>query len=423
MAGLDDPYVRNWKDCRNYNRALGKDEELKEMITAKEYRERMARLQEKVSSQDLDVFLVSQEESIYYLTGVSYRPLERPFFILVWPDKPAELLVPALEGEHLEAAPNVGGVSTYWEYPSPIGEGYAEKLAELLAKVKRIGVEPGLSQEISTQLPGREVIVLPLIEELRLVKSPAEVDMIRQAAHYADEAVRRVIATAYYGVSELELFSQGRAVQTQIIKEVGYDVLTTNLLVGAWPAPMSAQPHSVPKVTDRLKEGPHIALASLRVNGYAAECERTFFLEPPTDEVVAAFKTMQEARRKAFEMIRPGASCAEIDCQVKGFLQKEGYADKLLHRTGHGFGLGIHEGPWVAEGNQETLQENMLISVEPGIYLTGVGGVRHSDTVLVTKSGYACLTRYPTELEQLIVTSYKPINRLIGLVTRRAVGI
>jgi Xaa-Pro aminopeptidase len=272
-------------------------------------------------------------------------------------------------------------------------------------------------------LPAGEVIVLPLIEELRLVKSPAEVAMIRQAAHYADEAVRRVIATAYYGVSELELFSQGRAVQTQIIKEVGYDVLTTSILAGAWPAPMSAQPHSVPTVTDRLKEGPHIALALMRVNGYAAECERTFFLKPPTGAVITAFKTMLEARRRAFEMVRPGASCAEIDCRTKEFLQKEGYGDKLLHRTGHGFGLGNHEGPWVAEGSQETLKENMLISVEPGIYLPGVGGVRHSDTVLVTMAGYESLTRYPTDLDQLTVTAYKPNKRLVGIITRRAVGI
>ena len=396
---------------------------MKHSITVEEFRERMVRLQTKVRESQFDVFIVSQEESIYYLTGVSYRPLERPFFILVLPDQPAELLVPALEGEHLKAAPNVGGVSTYLEYPSRVGEGYAEKLASLLTRVKRIGVEPGLSQEISLNLPVGEAIVLPLIEELRLVKSPAEVTMIRQAAHYADEAVRKVIGTAYYGVSELELFSQGRGVQTQIIKEVGYDVLTTNILAGAWPAPMSAQPHSVPTVTDQLKEGPHIALALMRVNGYASECERTFFLKPPTNDVIAAFKTMQEARRRAFEMVRPEASCAEIDCRTKEFLQKEGYGDKLLHRTGHGFGLGNHEGPWVAEGSQEILKENMLISIEPGIYLPGIGGVRHSDTVLVTQSGYETLTRYPTELDQLTVTAYKPVKRLVGMITRRAVGI
>jgi Xaa-Pro dipeptidase len=186
---------------------------------------------------------------------------------------------------------------------------------------------------------------------------------------------------------------------------------------------MSAQPHSVPRVTDRLKEGPHIALALMRVNGYAAECERTFFLAPPTREVVEAFKTMQEARRRAMALVKPGASCAEIDCLTNLFLKEEGYGDYRLHRTGHGFGLGNHEGPWVAEGSQTVLRENMLISIEPGIYLPGVGGVRHSDTILVTKSGFELLTRYPTKLDQLTIRSYKPFKRLVGRVTRKVVGL
>jgi Xaa-Pro aminopeptidase len=289
--------------------------------------------------------------------------------------------------------------------------------------VKRLGVEPGLSQEIAGKLQDHAFVVLPLIEELRLVKSPAEVAMIRQAAHYADEAVRKVIGAAYFGVSELELFSQGRAVQTMIIKEAGYDVLTTSILAGAWPAPMSAQPHSVPSVADRLGAGPHIALALMRVNGYAAECERTFFLQPPEKAVVAAFNTMRAARKNALALVRPGASCAEIDCQTKAFLHAEGYGEYLMHRTGHGFGLGSHEGPWVAEGSREILEENMLISIEPGIYLPGVGGVRHSDTILVTKDGWESLTKYPDEMEALTIQAYKPLKRIIGAATRRVVGI
>ncbi len=119
--------------------------------------------------------------------------------------------------------------------------------------------------------------VMPLVEQLRRKKSPIEVEMLRQAAHYADLSIEKVLAVSYYGVSDLELFSQGRPVQMQIMKDTDYDVLTTSVLVGAWPAPLSAQPHGVPKLDDRLKEGPHIALALLRVNGYAAECERTYF--------------------------------------------------------------------------------------------------------------------------------------------------
>jgi Xaa-Pro dipeptidase len=393
------------------------------MFTKQEYTSRLANLQHKISENGLEAFLVSGEESIYYLTGVSYRPLERPFFIVVWAASPATLLVPALEKTHLQAAPNVGQVQTYWDYPSPAGQGWAEGLLKILGGVSQLGIEPSLPQEISRHLSGVSPRVLPLIEQLRLVKSPAEVNLVRQAAHYADLGVRKAIATSYYGVSVVELFAQGRGVQIQIMKDTPYDVLTTNVLVGAWPAPLSAQPHGVPSIADRLKQGPHIALSLLRVNGYAAECERTYFLSPPGLEVEKTFAAMQEARRRAFALVRPGARCAEVDAAANGFLRHEGYGDHLLHRTGHGFGLGNHEGPWVAEGSEDVLQENMMISIEPGIYLPGLGGVRHSDTVLVTHDGYELLTHHPTDLEDLVIRSSKRYARFRGTMMRRALGI
>ena len=159
------------------------------------------------------------------------------------------------------------------------------------------------------------------------------------------------------------------------------------------------------------------------MNGYAAECERTYFLAPATKDVKDAFAAMQEARRRAFALVRPGARCADIDAAANGYLRDKGYGEYLLHRTGHGFGLGNHEGPWVAEGSEEVLQENMLISVEPGIYLPHVGGVRHSDTVLVTQVGHELLTHFPTDLDSLTVKSWKPMNRLQGALVRRAVGL
>jgi len=393
------------------------------MITKQEYLSRLANLQRKTSQNGLEAFLVSSEESIYYLTGVSYRPLERPFFIVVWAASPATLLVPALEKAHLQAAPNVGQVQTYWDYPSPAGQGWAEGLLKILGGISQLGVEPSLPQEVSRHLSGFLPRVLPLVEELRLVKSPAEVEKIRQAARYADLGVRKTIAASYYGVSELELFAQGRGVQIQIMKDTDYDVLTTSVLVGAWPAPLSAQPHGVPTIADRLKEGPHIALSLLRVNGYAAECERTYFLAPPVPEVHKAFAAMLEARRRAFALVRPGVGCAAVDAAANEFLRKEGYGDYLLHRTGHGFGLGNHERPWVADGGEDVLQENMLISIEPGIYLPGVGGVRHSDTVLVTRDGYELLTHYPTDIEALTIRAPKPSARLRGKLVRRSMGI
>jgi Xaa-Pro dipeptidase len=393
------------------------------MIGKEEYVHRMEQLQAAVGAHGLDLFLVSAEASIYYLTGVVYVPLERPFFILVPPAGAATLLVPALEQEHLATAPNVGQVCHYWDYPSPPGEGWPEQLLDRLGDVRTLGVEPSLPQEIAGVLRGLAPCTLPLVETLRLVKSPAEVEMLRRAAHYADLGVSKILAASYHGVSEIELFSLGRSVQMDIIKHTTFDPLTTSILTAAWPAPASAMPHSVPGVADRLGDGPHIALSFMRVNGYGAECERTYFLAPPTAEMREMFATMREARRRAFDLLRPGVACAEVDEAANGFLRAEGLGPYLLHRTGHGFGLGNHEGPWVAAGSEEVLAQNMLVSVEPGIYLPHTGGFRHSDTVLITADGYESLTHSPVDLNDLTILARRPLARIKGTVVRRAVGL
>ena len=392
------------------------------MITKTEYLERINRLQKKIAEKGLDAFIVSGEGSIYYLTGVSYFPLERPFFIIIKPGSLPVLLVPALDKVHLGQAPNIDKVYDYWDYPAPVGRGWADNLTSLLDGVKKLGVEPTLPLEIYGHLSAFAPLALPLVEELRVIKSTAEVDMIRQAAHYADAAMQKIIETAYYGVCEIELFSQGRAIQMQIMKEVGYDALTTSVQMGAWPAPLSAHPHEFPNVSDRLRDGPNVAMTFMRVNGYAGECERTFFTAPPTSRVKDAFADMTEARNKAFALVKPGVLCDEVDLAANGYLREKGYGQYLLHRTGHGIGLGNHERPWVAEASGEVLRENMVISIEPGIYIPAVGGVRHSDTVLVTKDGYERLTHYPVDIGPLTITKSKPINRLKGSIVRKALG-
>jgi len=393
------------------------------MFKKQEYLDRMEKLQTAIRRNNLQAFLVTAQDSIYYLTGVTYVPLERPFFILVRPDTPATLLVPALEGEHLASAPNVDEVHHYWEYPSPRGEGWPEHLSTILKGIKTLGIEPTMPQEIAEYLSDIKPKTIGLVEELRLVKSPAEIAKLRQSARYTDLGMEKIISASYKGVSEIEIFSQARAVQMKIIKETKFDALNTNLLTAAWPARLGTQPHGIPDIADRLEEGPHIALSLMRVNGYGAECERTFFVSPPTAKMKEIFKTMQEARQRAFALIRPGTPFAEIDQAANGFLRDEGLGDYLLHRTGHGFGLGTHEGPWIASGSEGMLTENMLISIEPGIYIPNIGGFRHSDTILVTRNGYESLTHYPRDLESLTLKSSKPLTRLRGALIRKAVGL
>ena len=396
-------------------------------ISPDEYPHRLEALQASVRQAGLDLFIVSALDSIYYLTGAGFEPLERPFFLLIRPQHVPILLVPKLDHEHMKKARNIKDkeqdIQTYWEYPSPPGRGWPERLHELIGSAKQIGVEPTLPQEIAAKLKGTTHRVEALVERLRLIKSDTEIAMIRRAAHYADFGVKCLLAASYRGATVAEGFAQTRVVTLRIIREVDdWDYFTTKVLMATWPAPCSAEPHSAPDLCDRLKKGPHVALVLTRVNGYAAECERTYFTVPPSPEIRKAFEAMRQARRIAFDKVRPGVACNELDCAVNNFLQQEGYSGEevRLHRTGHGFGLGNHEAPWVAEGSPDILAENMVISIEPGIYLKGIGGLRHSDTVLVTKDGCELLTHLPTDIGSLMETGWKPFQRIKGWFVRRA---
>jgi Xaa-Pro dipeptidase len=392
---------------------------MKLQISSAEYRQRMTDLQRAIAVSGLDLFIVTSFESIFYLTGAGFEPLERPFFLLVEPDRPPTLLVPKLDQEHMTKAIGIEpeNICCYREYPAPPNGGWPNLLREMLPKNGQIGMEATVRREITDELKDYSIRTVSLVEQLRLVKSKAEIAMIRRAAKYADFGAERLIRSSYFGSSIAEGFAQTRSVSAKIIREVeDWDALTTKVLMATWGAPRSAMPHSVPMLHERLEVGPHVALVLTRVNGYSAESERTYFTAPPSAEAKSAFAAMMEARRRALTMIRPGVSCSDLDSTVSAFLAAEGYAgrDMRLHRIGHGIGLGTHEGPWLAEGSSDRLEVNMVISVEPGIYLKGIGGFRHSDTVLVTEDGHELLTHHPSEMKSLIVANGKPLQRFIG---------
>ena len=245
---------------------------------------RVGRLEERIRGAGLDAFVVTAQDSIYYLTGATYKPLERPFFIIAYPDRKASLLVPKLEQEHMRKAKAFDRVEAYWDYPSKPGEGWPEKLADLLGGARRVGIEPSAKAEISGTLAFREVEVLALVEGLRLVKEGLEIEAIRRSSAYADRGMALMCANLYRGVTPLEMFSLARSLQTRILIDGNFDPLSTEILTACWPAPASAQPHAVPLMNDRVGAGPIQNMSFLRVLGYAAECERTVFVESPSRE-------------------------------------------------------------------------------------------------------------------------------------------
>jgi Xaa-Pro dipeptidase len=151
--------------------------------------------------------------------------------------------------------------------------------------------------------------------------------------------------------------------------------------------------------------GPHVSGVGGQFDGYGVELERTFFLGHVPDGARGPFEVSMEARALAYALAKPGAVLSEIDKKVRKVIADGGYGDRILHRTGHGFGITGHEAPYVALGDERELVPRMLISIEPGIYIEGLGGFRHSDTVLITDTGNLKLTEAPERLGDLVIYS------------------
>ena len=394
------------------------------MITKEEYYQRIKLTKKNISESNLDTLIISEEEDIYYLTGLTYKSLER-LFLLVIKENDVTFIVPKMELAHLKSVDNVSQIITYWEYPAIKNESWQEVLYQQIKTSNLVGIGNKTPFEIASYIISQNISITEnsIIEKQRWIKSETEIKLIKNACDYCNKSIHQLNNSVYYGMSELEVFSIGRSVQQKIIKETNFDYLATNILIAAWPSRISHQPHGNPKVSDILTDGSHISLSFLRVNGYAAELERTFFTSKPTKKQVEIFDLMLEARQRCYAILKAGAIAEDIDLAAKNFLIEKGYKNHIMHRTGHGIGLGNHEGPYLAEGDKTILKENMVVSIEPGIYIEGVGGFRHSDTVRITKTGYEILTDCADDITSLIFTKPKPFQKLKGKIIKKMYGI
>jgi Xaa-Pro dipeptidase len=310
-----------------------------------------------------------------------------------------------LEADHAREHTWIKQISQYAEYPAVPGKRWTDALERELGDAKRVGIESTLPTYVREAV-GRTTIVADIIEETRLIKSPWELGRIAHTAEVCDAATQALIENSSEGATELSLYSAGRnTVMMKIIQDIPHvNFQATSVITAVWIGQMSAMPHSTPAITDAIRsDEPNVTIVSVQSDGYSAECERTYFVGSADEKARGVFATMMEARALGLSMVKPGAVCSEIDAAVLAFLRRKGHSDHILHRTGHGFGISSHEAPWLAEGNDMRLEPNMLVSIEPGIYIPGYAGFRHSDTILVGDTGPIPLTKYPTSLDELIV--------------------
>lgn len=373
--------------------------------TQEEMQLRLDKVRVLMAREELDYYVAAGTDNIYYLTNFAYTPWERPFFLIIPAHRRPYLVVPLLELNHAEERVVLDlDIRTYAEYPAPADNSFAAALKDLLPEDQRVGLESSLSLAVERVMPGRRVVV-DVVDEARLVKTPYEIGRIAYTSMVLDEGWAEVVKALKVGAGVRSLAGAGgRAMMARISRDMPHlNALVSRLNLMVWPGALSAQPHSVPGLQEVLSEGgPHVVILGGRADGYAAELERTFFLNEVPHEAEEPFEVMLEARTRAFELVKPGVRAAEVDAAVLDLLRKRGYQDRVLHRTGHGLGVTAHEPPWIAVGGGHVLEEGMVISIEPGVYLPGMGGFRHSDTVLVTQRGCLALTQSPDLLDDLI---------------------
>jgi len=367
---------------------------------------RIARLQSAMAVQDLDYYLCHDPANIFYLTNFANFVHERPFILLVPASGTPVFLTPKLEESHVRARA-VGELELlqYFEFPAPEGDTWFDRLKDVLKPSHRVGVENLCPMEVGSAIPG-ETVPIPLVEEARMVKSEYEIARIAYTASLLSSGHAQLLQQAEIGQLPILLHKEisGNLMQRLLMDNPATNIINSHFNAPTQPPQMSHDPHNFTDLFCSLVEGgPHVSIVQGMANGYGAELERTFFMGSVPEKAIKPFHDMLDARALAYDLLIPGANMSDIDRQVNELLRSKGYADKLLHRTGHSFGVTDHEGPFLAEGYQREVAPGMVFSVEPGIYLPGIGGFRFSDTVLVTERGNLKLTESPETLEELTI--------------------
>ena len=339
---------------------------------------------------DDDAIVVGPSADFRYLTGVRPFVSERLVALVVSAEGTATVLAPALEQAAFEDLPD-GVRAVFWgdgEEPSAV-------LTRVVGAARRVRVdrtwEAGHLLALRAQEPGRAFGVDDALAGLRAVKDDAEVAALAHTAAVAD-AVLDAVATSL-GPRETEAVVSRRV--DEGFRAHGADEMFA--LVAS--AARSAHPHH--RSGAGALDGAVLFDVGVRLDGYWSDTSRTFAHGEPAPALVRMHAAVLSAQQEAVRAIRPGVPAAHIDRVARDVLTEAGFGDAIKHRTGHGIGLSMHEAPFLVAGDETPLEAGHVVTVEPGVYVDGVGGVRIEDVVVVTVDGARPLNALPRALRRV----------------------
>ena len=352
-------------------------------FTSDDYAARMARVADDALAAGLDGVLVTPGPDLVWLTG--YRPTaitERLTMLVLTADAPPTLLVPVLERPDAEAAE--GSVSVRISDWADGTDPY-ETASRLLRADARFGISDSAWAMhllgLQTALPDTRYRALSQsLPMMRAVKDANELGRLSTAGAAADATYGEIVKVKFAGRRETEVAAD----LARLLREFGHEQVDFTV-VGS--GPNGANPHH--EAGDRvIEQGDAVVLDfGGLMHGYGSDTTRTVCVGEPSAQVRKIHEIVRRAQQAAFEAVRPGVPCQEIDRVARAVITEAGYGEEFIHRTGHGIGVTTHEPPYMVEGEEQRLRRGMCFSIEPGIYLAGRFGVRIEDIVTVTDGG------------------------------------
>jgi Xaa-Pro aminopeptidase len=355
------------------------------------YADRRDRLAARVKQESLDAILVTDLSNVAYLTGFGGDSS----YLIVTPTKSLFLSDARYQQQTADECP---GLDAYFRRP---GETQIQSTANRLSRLgcTKVGFEPASLSVLNFQSLHDEAKtvnwkgLVNWVEELRVIKSPEEIAAMKEAIRIAEEAYLETVASLSRSTTEKEIADGLEFAMRK--RGASAAAFPTIAAAGA----LSAHPHAIPG--GKEIGGESILLIDWGAKGkfYNSDCTRTLSLGAPSDKFREVYQIVLSAQLKAIDSIQPGVKACDVDAAARNHISEKGFGAEFGHGLGHGVGLQIHEAPQMRPESNMLLQPGMVVTVEPGIYLQGWGGIRIEDMVLVTETGAHVLTSIPKSLD------------------------
>lgn len=352
-------------------------------------------LQKWLGENNVDVAFINDPANVAYFAGYESDPHERILSLLVFPEATPFLFTPALEAEDAKKSQPEFNVFGYLDNENPWAI-IAKEVRAVTDTATNWAVEKeflplGRYEALQNEFPEANFShdLTTVIQKQKLIKTPDEIATMIEAGKWADFAFEVGFNMIKEGVTEQEIVAEIEyELKKKGIMQMSFDTL---VLTGE----NASSPHGHP--SQRKVQKDELVLFDLGVvyNGYTSDATRTVSYGEASKEAKEIYAVVLEAHEAALNAVKPGITAGELDKIARDIIIKAGYGPYFTHRLGHGLGSSVHEYPSIMEGNSLVIEEGMCFSIEPGVYVPGVAGVRIEDCLYVTKDGCEVFTHTP----------------------------